>query len=72
MYHPHKDVRSMSSSVQEDSSCLIQALSDIQAEKAEAKSEYDKIHIFSVIEKSPGGFYSMNNQINGWHLIPRW
>ena len=42
---------------------MIKALSNIQAEKAEAKGELDGDMIFEVITKSEGGFFSVNKQV---------
>lgn len=61
---PESEVSTMSMAVLEDSECLIQALSNIQAEKAEATSAADRDLIFSVIQSSStGGFAKLNDQV---------
>ena len=47
---PRAEVAELKSGIIKDAGCVIQALSDIQAEKAEAKSELDKEMIFDVIK----------------------
>ena len=53
-----------------DSKCLVDALTEIQAQKAEASHESDKTLIFEVVERSEGGFLHMNKTIKG--EIRRW
>ena len=57
---------------QTNNECLIQALTDIQAQKAQAKVETDRDMIFDVIRKSGGGFPHVNEQVkNGlrsWYV----
>ena len=60
---PKSEIKDMSTAVVADSDCLIKALSDIQAEKAEATSEEDKKLIFEVIDESEGGFFHVNEQV---------
>ena len=60
---PLTEVSGLASSIEKDENSLIQALSDIQAQKAEATSEDDKNMIFEVIQKSQGGFSHVNSQI---------
>lgn len=60
---PKSEINEMSTAVVADSDCLITALSDIQAEKAEAKSEDDKNLIFEVIDETEGGFFHVNEQV---------
>lgn len=60
---PRSEVERMSSAVLEDNDCLIQALTDIQAEKADATSKDDLRMIFEVIEKSDGGFPHVNEEV---------
>ena len=47
-------------------------MSDIQAEKASASSDYDKKLIFQVIEQSPGGFALVNKNVKSelrcWYI----
>ena len=51
---PKSEVKEMSTAVIDDSDCLIQVLSDIQAENTDATSLDDLMLIFDVIRKSPG------------------
>ena len=60
---PSKEVGELKAGVIADSECIIKALSDIQAEKAEAKNTYERDLIFDVIKKSGGGFPYVNKQI---------
>lgn len=60
---PTSQIESMSSAVLKDSECLVQALTDIQAEKADATSKDDLKMIFNVIEKSEGGFAYVNEKV---------
>lgn len=63
IYLPQSEVTAMSSVVEDDNDCLINTLSNIQAEDAEATSEDDRNLIFDVIRNSPGGFYLVNKQV---------
>ena len=69
---PRAEVAELKSGIIKDAGCVIQALSDIQAEKAEAKSESDKEMIFDVIKKSSGGFPYVNKQVKtglrSWYI----
>ena len=69
---PTSQIESMSSAVLKDSECLVQALTDIQAEKADATSKDDLKMIFDVIEKSDGGFSYVNEQVKkslrSWYM----
>ena len=60
---PSKEVGELKAGVIADSECIIKVLSDIQAEKAEAKNTYERDLIFDVIKKSGGGFPYVNKQI---------
>ena len=53
----------MSTAVIDDSDCLTQVLSDIQAENTDATSLDDLMRTFDVIRKSPGGFARVNEQV---------
>ena len=48
----------------------IQALSDIQAEKVQAKVESDRQLIFEVIQRSEGGFANVNKEVK--HGLREW
>ena len=63
MYVPLREVEELRSGVMEGSKCVIQALSDIQAEKAEAKTVSDRNMIFEVIINSEGGFLDVNRKV---------
>lgn len=69
---PSTQTKDLRSAVVGDSECLIQALSDIQAQKAQAKMESDRDMIFDVIKKSEGGFPHVDEQVkNGlrsWYI----
>ena len=56
----------------EDSDCVIQALSDIQAEKAQAAVNSDREMIFKVIQESDGGFTDVNQNVKrglrSWYI----
>lgn len=60
---PHSEIRNIIPAMEKSRDCLIQALSDIQAENAEATSQKDKELIFEVIQKSDGGFEHVNEQV---------
>ena len=60
---PKSEIKDMSTAVVADSDCLIKALSDIQAEKAEATSKEDKKLIIEVIDESEGGFFHVSEQV---------
>ena len=62
---PQLEVERMAADLIQDKSSLVQALSDIQAEKAAAMREEDKAQIFGFIEKSEGGFAALNQRIKG-------
>ena len=57
-----------------DSDCLIQALSDIQAQNAQAKVESDLDTILEVIRMLTGGFPHMNQnlktRLREWYIYP--
>ena len=59
---PSSEVNKLKSAVTDDCDCLIQALSDIQAENADAFVSADKAMIFEVIRKSTGGFAHVNEK----------
>lgn len=63
IYLPLSEVNGMSKAVTEESESLVNALANIQAEKAEAKMEEDRARIFEVIENTDGGFYRVNEQV---------
>ena len=69
---PRGEVEQLKAGVVEDKECVIQALSDIQAEKAQAAVESDKDMIFKVIEESPGGFFHVNQNVKkglrSWYI----
>ena len=69
---PTREVRQLRDGVIKNSKCVIQALSDIQAEKAQAKVESDRQLIFEVIQRSEGGFANVNKEVkNGlreWYI----
>ena len=60
---PSNEIEQMRVAVINSSDCLINALTDIQAQKAEAKVEEDRKLIFDVIKKSEGGFAHVNQQV---------
>ena len=60
---PECEVEQLWSGVIWNSKCVIQALTDIQAEKAEAKVESDRNLIFDVIKESELGFLTINKQV---------
>ena len=60
---PSNEIEQMRVAVINSSDCLINALTDIQAQKAEAKVEEDRKLIFDVINKSEGGFAHVNQHI---------
>lgn len=60
---PTSEVDKLSAGVVENPDCVTKALSDIQAEKAEAKSDTDRQMIFEVIQRSDGGFLRVNQQV---------
>ena len=60
---PSSEVNKLKSAVTDDCDCLIQALSDIQAENADAFVSADKAMIFEVIRKSTGGFAHVNEKV---------
>ena len=66
------EVQQLRLGVSEDHKCVVQALSDIQAEKAEAKTESDKISILEVIRTSEGGFSEVNrrvkDELRSWYI----
>lgn len=72
MHLPRSEVQAMSANVVDDSKCLLQALSDIQAQKAEATSLADRDMIFDVIRQSEGGFGTVNEQVKkglrNWYM----
>ena len=72
IYLPSCEVQQLRSGVSEDHKCAVQALSDIQAEKAEAKTESDKMSIFEVIRTSEGGFSEVNrrvkDELRSWYI----
>ena len=63
IYLPTSEVDGMSRAVTEESDILVDALANIQAEKAEAKVVEDRDRIFEVIEQTQGGFYRVNEQV---------
>lgn len=69
---PSSEVEGFKAGVIEDEDSLIQVLSDVQAEQAEAKSSTDKELIFSVIQESDGGFQHVNQQVKkglrSWYI----
>ena len=60
---PFSEIRNLIPAMEKSRDCLIQALSDIQAENAEAASQEDKQLIFEVIQKTDGGFEHVNEQV---------
>lgn len=60
---PSGELSDLKSGVTKGPGCIIDALSDIQAEKAKAKSESDREMIFEVIRKSAGGFSHFNQKV---------
>lgn len=70
---PLSEVNELAAAIEDDQSCLIQALSDIQAQKAEATSDDDKKLIFEVIESSQGGYSHVNENIKRalreWYVL---
>lgn len=69
---PSGEIDELRKGVIEDSECVVQALADIQAEKAEAKNDYERDMIFDVIRESRGGFLHVNKQIKeglrSWYI----
>lgn len=69
---PGSEIPDLKAGVLADPDLLIQAISHIQAEKAEAKSDSDRELIFEVIQKSDGGFphvdQQVNNSIRSWYI----
>ena len=69
---PSTQTKDLVSTIVGNNECLIQALTDIQAQKAQAKVETDRDMIFDVIRKSGGGFPHVNEQVkNGlrsWYV----
>ena len=57
------EIEEMRVAVINSSDCQINALTDIQAQKAEAKVEEDRKLIFDVIKRSEGGFAHVNQQV---------
>ena len=60
---PSNESSMLKSALAQDSKYLVQALSDIQAQKAQAKFERERDLIFDVIRDSKGGFSNMNQQV---------
>ena len=69
---PHYQINEMKIALYQNSDCLVQVLSDVQAQDAEAKVEQDRDLIFDVIRSSSGGFSHVNKQVkNGlraWYV----
>ena len=69
---PHDEAEELKAGIMKDSDCVVQALSDIQAEKAEATSESDLELIFKAISESDGGFSRVNQQVKeqlrSWYI----
>ena len=69
---PSTQTKDLVSTIVGNNECLIQALTDIQVQKAQAKVETDRDMIFDVIRKSEGGFPHVNEQVkNGlrsWYV----
>ena len=69
---PQSQVEELKAAVTEDSDCVIQALSDIQAENAEAAVNSDREMIFKVIQESDGGFSHVNQNVKrglrSWYI----
>ena len=68
---PEGEVQQLRAGVMKGADSIVQVLSEIQAEKAEAKTESDKNMIFDVIKNSEGGFLDVNkrvkNELRGWN-----
>ena len=60
---PSNESSMLKSALAQDSKYLVQALSDIQAQKAQAKFERERDLIFDVIGDFKGGFSNMNQQL---------
>lgn len=69
---PHNEAEELKAGVMQDSDCVVQALSDIQAEKAEATSRSDLELISKAIRESDGGFSRVNQQVKvhmrSWYI----
>ena len=60
---PDRERTMLRSTLREDSKHVLQALSDIKAQNAEAKVERERDLIFDVIRSSAGGFSHVNSQV---------
>ena len=72
IYLPACEVQQLRVGVMKSQHSVIQALSHIQAEKAEAKTLSDRNMIFEVIRNSVGGFLDVNkrvkNELRSWYV----
>ena len=71
-YAYQKSLVSFWAEITTDSTCLIQALSDIQAENAQAALNSDREMIFRVIVESDGGLFHVSQNVKkglrGWYI----
>ena len=69
---PLNEVEELKEGVIQDFKCVIQALSDIQAQKADATSKSDLEQIFKLISETDGGFSRVNQQVKerlrSWYI----
>ena len=69
---PGSQNEELKAAVTKDSRCVIRALSDIQAENAQAAVNSDREMIFRVIQESEGGFSKVNQNVKrglrSWYI----
>ena len=69
---PYSEIEELKAEITTDSTCLIRALSDIQAENAQAAVNSDREMIFRVIVESDGGLFHVSQNVKkglrGWYI----
>ena len=63
---PSTELQALELAVRDDYKAVLNALVDIQAEKADTEWKEDKALIFDVIQKSAGGFAKINIGVKGF------